>query len=100
MILHQDQPDYAAFEGELVMPYTFEAMNAFTPLQSSKAYARGGVIESDERVDYYWETDEETGARELKSRPRRISVRYVIDQRLERDRAKQERDQHNMFKFT
>jgi hypothetical protein len=94
MILHQDQPDYSAFEGELVMPYTFEAMNAFSPLQTSLAYGRGGVIESDERVDYY---RDDKGM--LQSRPRRISVRYVIDQRLERDRAKLERDQRTMFKF-
>lgn len=99
VILNKDQPDYAAFEGALVVPYTVEAINAFTLLQTSKAYARGGVIESDERVDHYWEIDPKTEVRTLKSRPRRISVRYLIDQRLERDRAKLERDQRTMFKF-
>lgn len=93
--MFRDQPDYAAFEGELVMPYTFEALNAFSPLQTSIAYARGGVIQSDERFDYRRDKDGK-----LECHPRRISVRFAIDQRLERDRAKLEHDQRDMFKFT
>jgi hypothetical protein len=94
MILHQDQPDYAAFDGEFVMPYSFEAIRAFSPRQISDAYSRGGVIESDERVDFY---RDETG--EVQSRPRRISVRFAIDSNFERDRVRLERDQRDMFRF-
>lgn len=93
--LHQDQPDYAKpAKKPLEVPHTLEALPVFTPAMITEAYIKGGMIESDERVDYF---RDDKG--ELQSRPHSVSVRHAIDQMFERDRAKQEREQWTFFKF-